>query len=37
MTGIHNFRTSLRGFNRQDVVTYIEFMTNQHNNQLQQS
>lgn len=36
MSGIQNFRTAFRGFNRQDVVNYIEFMHNQHNSQIQQ-
>ncbi len=36
MSGIQNFRTAFRGFNRQDVVNYIEFMNNQHNAQVDQ-
>ena len=36
MSNIQNFRSALNGFNRQDVVSYIEYMTNQHNSQLQQ-
>ena len=30
------FRTSLRGFNREDVVHYIEYITNKHNSQIAQ-
>lgn len=36
MAGIQNFRTALAGFNREDVVRYIEYMNNQHNSQIQQ-
>lgn len=36
MAGIQNFRTALGGFNRQDVVQYIEYMNNQHNSQIEQ-
>ena len=36
MSSIQNFRSAFNGFNRQDVVSYIEFMTNQHNSQIQQ-
>lgn len=36
MAGIHNFRTALGGFNREDVVAYIEYMNNQHNAQIAQ-
>lgn len=42
MAAVHNFRSALSGFNRQDVVQYIEYMNNKHsaeiaqlNNQLQ--
>ena len=31
-----NFRSALGGFNRQDVVRYIEYMNNQHNAELEQ-
>ena len=31
-----NFRTALGGFNRQDVVRYIEYLNNQHNAQLEE-
>ena len=36
MATIQHFRTALGGFNRQDVVNYIEYMNNQHNAQIQQ-
>lgn len=36
MAGIQNFRSAFRGFNRQDVVNYIEFMNNSHNSQIEQ-
>ena len=36
MAGIQNFRISLRGFNREDVVNYIEYINNQHNAQVAQ-
>lgn len=36
MADIHNFRSSFRGFNRQDVVNYIEFINNKHNSELEQ-
>ena len=36
MATVQHFRSALGGFNRQDVVNYIEFMNNQHNAQLQQ-
>lgn len=31
-----NFRSSLRGFNRQDVARYLEYLNNQHTAQLNQ-
>ena len=31
-----NFRTAFYGFNREDVVRYIEFLNNQHKNKLDQ-
>lgn len=31
-----NFRGALGGFNRQDVVRYIEYMNNKHNSELEQ-
>ena len=36
MAGFQNFRSALSGFNRQDVVQYIEYMNNQHNAQIEQ-
>ena len=36
MATVQHFRSALGGFNRQDVVNYIEYMNNQHNAQLQQ-
>ena len=36
MAGIQNFRTALGGFNREDVVRYIEYINNQHNSQIEQ-
>ena len=36
MAGIQNFRKSFRGFNRKDVVDYIEYMNNTHNAQIEQ-
>ena len=36
MAPMQQFRSQLNGFNRQDVVNYIELMNNQHNAQLQQ-
>ena len=36
MAGMQNFRSALGGFNRQDVVQYIEYMNNQHNSQIEQ-
>ncbi len=36
MAGIQNFRSALGGFNRQDVVQYIEYMNTQHNSQIAQ-
>ncbi len=36
MAASHTFRTAMRGFNREDVVRYIEYMNNQHNAQLEQ-
>lgn len=35
MTSQH-FRSALGGFNRQDVVRYIEYLNNQHNAQIEQ-
>lgn len=36
MAGIQNFRSALGGFNREDVVRYIEYLNHQHNSQLEQ-
>ena len=36
MAVIQNFRSALGGFNRQDVVRYIEYLNNQHNAQIEQ-
>ena len=36
MAGMHNFRSALGGFNRTDVVDYIEFINTQHSAQVAQ-
>ena len=36
MAVIHNFRSALGGFNRQDVVSYIEYMNNLHMTEMEQ-
>ena len=36
MAGIQNFRSALNGFNRQDVVQYIEYINNTHQSQVTQ-
>ena len=36
MAGSMNFRSALGGFNRQDVVQYIEYMNHQHSTQVAQ-
>ena len=36
MAGIQHFRSALGGFNREDVVRYIEYINHQHNSQIQQ-
>lgn len=36
MTEIQNFRSSFRGFHREDVVAYIAFLNNRHSAQLEQ-
>lgn len=36
MAGMQNFRSALNGFNRKDVVQYIEYLNNQHNAQIEQ-
>ena len=35
MAQLHHFRAALNGFNRQDVVNYIEYLNNQHNIEVQ--
>ena len=32
----HQFRSALNGFNREDVVRYIEYLNNQHKSQIEQ-
>lgn len=36
MAAVQNFRTALGGFNRQDVVNYIEYMNHKHASELEQ-
>ena len=36
MTEFQNFRSALHGFNRQDVVNYIEYINRKHNSQVEQ-
>lgn len=36
MTEFQNFRSALHGFNRQDVVSYIEYINRKHNSQVEQ-
>ena len=36
MAAVQRFRSQFRGFHREDVVNYIEFLNNQHNSQLEQ-
>ena len=36
MASVHNFRSALNGFNREDVVHYIEFINNRNKTQLEQ-
>ena len=36
MAGVHNFRSALGGFNREDVVRYIEYINNKHNTEIAQ-
>lgn len=36
MAAVQNFRTALGGFNRQDVVSYIEYINNKHASELEQ-
>lgn len=36
MAEFQNFRSALHGFNRQDVVNYIEYLNKKHNSQVEQ-
>ena len=36
MASVHHFRSAFNGFNREDVVQYIEYMNNQHAAKLEQ-
>ena len=36
MAGVQNFRSALGGFNREDVVRYIEYINNKHKTELEQ-
>ena len=36
MAEVHNFRSAFHGFNREDVVRYISYMNNKHNDQINQ-
>ena len=36
MAEFQNFRSAFHGFNRQDVVSYIEYMNKKHNSQVEQ-
>lgn len=36
MAAMQNFRSALGGFNREDVVAYIEYINNKHNSQVNQ-
>ena len=36
MANAKNFRSAFHGFNREDVVNYIEYLNNKHNAQLEQ-
>ena len=36
MAEAHNFRSAFHGFNREDVVRYISYMNNRHNDQINQ-
>ena len=36
MAGMQNFRSALGGFNRQDVVSYSEYMNNRHKSEIEQ-
>ncbi len=36
MAGFQNFRSAFHGFNRSDVVSYIEYINNKHNSEIEQ-
>ena len=36
MSAPQNFRTAFNGFNREDVVRYLEYINNKHNAQVNQ-
>ena len=36
MAGVENFRSAFAGFNREDVVRYIEYINNKHTSQIEQ-
>jgi chromosome segregation ATPase len=36
MAAVQNFRSALGGFNREDVVRYIEYINNKHNSEIEQ-
>lgn len=36
MAGVQHFRSAFHGFNREDVVHYIEYLNNQHNAKIEQ-
>lgn len=36
MSGFQNFRSAFNGFNREDVVRYIEYINHKHNSQIEQ-
>ena len=36
MAEVHNFRSAFHGFNREDVVRYIAYINNKHNDQINQ-
>ena len=36
MAGFHNFRSAFYGFNRSDVVNYIEYTNNKHHSEIEQ-
>lgn len=36
MAAVQHFRSAFNGFNRQDVVNYIEYLNNQHNAKVEQ-